>query len=145
MRKSLVLLSLFAFPAAALAQPYPDGNAYRDAIPPQEKIDRTAHQLHRVLDALMDVRVGPIVEAIDPEAAYDPYRRDETLGDMAARDDPYYRERMHDSIGAATAGMGEMMTRMARLAPVLERSLEEMQRSVEDAIDDPPEHDPYWD
>lgn len=145
MCKSLVVLSLFALPAPVLAQSYPDAEAYSNAVPPQEEIDRTALQLHRVLDALMDVRVGPIVEAVDPEAAHDPYRRNETLGDMAARDDPYYRERMHDSIGAATAGMGEMMTRMARLAPVLQRSLEEVERSIEEAIEDAPGHDRYPD
>src|SRR5688500_995266 len=85
-----------AVPAAA--QTYPDEDVYSDALPEQHEIERSADALHRVLDALMDVRIGPLVEAVDPDARHGRYRRDETLGDMARRDDPYVDERLHRSV-----------------------------------------------
>ncbi len=141
MRLSFFAAALFAglvataTPSAAQTysdRAYPDEDVYRETLPQQEEIERSAGAMHRVLDALMDVRIGPLVEAVDPGARHG--RRDETLGDMARRDDPYFEERMHRSVEGVTQGMGEMMTRMARLAPVLERTLEDLERSVDDAV-----------
>jgi hypothetical protein len=142
-RTFLLSLCLVGVAAPAVAAPHSEDDAYRRALPPHEELERGADKLHRVMDALMDVRVGPLVDAVDPEGARDRYRRDETLGEMAARDDPYYRERMHDSIEGATAGMSAMIARLAQIAPVLERSLEDVERSIEDAMDDVPEGDRY--
>jgi hypothetical protein len=128
--------------APAAAQPYPDEDVYREALPQQHEIERSADAMHRVLDALMQVRVGPLLEAADPEARHDRHRRHETLGDMARRDDPYFDERLHRSVEGVTQGMGEMMTRMARLAPALERTLEDVERSVDDAVRGVPESYP---
>lgn len=138
MRHSMIALALLGVATPAAAQPHSDSDdILAETLPPQEEIDRTANRLHRVLDVLMDVQVGPIVEAIDPDAARDPYRRGQTLGEMAARDDPYYRERMHDSVGAVTAGMSDLLMRLARVAPVIERSVEDMQNDIDEALDEP--------
>jgi hypothetical protein len=142
-RTFLLGICLLGLAAPVAAAPYSDEDDDRRALPPQEELERGADKLHRVLDALMDIRVGPLVDAVDPEGARDRYRRDETLGEMAARDDPYYRERMHDSIEGATAGMSGMIARLALITPVLERSLEDVERSIEDAMDNVPEGGRY--
>jgi hypothetical protein len=102
-------------------------------LPAPGEIARTGDTLHRVLDALMDIRVGPLVDAIDPAARYNPYRP-ETLGDVASRDDPYARDRLHYEVDRTTAGLGAATREVAVLAPALRRSLEDAVRRVDGAI-----------
>lgn len=128
--------------APAAAQPYPDPRSYPDprdeeiarAIPPAGDIEAVGETVARVADALMDVDVGPVVDAIDPEGRS--YRRDRTLGEIASRDDPYARERMRDEIAGASVGVAAMAQELAVLAPVLRRSLEDAAHRMEDAIED---------
>ena len=134
MRKLILAASLLACAAPAFAQPYPDP---RDeeivrALPQGRDLEEVGETVGRVAEAIMDVPVGPIADAVDP------YRRgrhrDETLGDIAHRDDPYARERMRDQIGAATVGLGAIMSEIAVVTPVLRRSLEDAARRMEDAM-----------
>lgn len=141
-------LSALAFAAPAAAQSVPpemDEDIVR-AIPSPHEVERTARVLERVADAVLDVPVGGVVEAIDPTRRVRP---DETLGDLARRDDPYARERIRDSIGGLTVGMNEMMTQVAILAPVLRRSLADLERNLDRAMRDYDRddrgYDPYWD
>lgn len=136
--RTLIITALGAALAAApaAAQPYPDP---RDeeivrAIPPAADIEALGDTVARVADALMDVDVGPVVDAIDPESRG--YRRERTLGEMASRDDPYARERVRDEIAGASVGLGAMVTELAVLTPVLRRSLEDAAHRMEDAIED---------
>lgn len=139
MRPLLIAAAVLALPVVAQAQPYPDA-PIADSLPPPEAIDRGAATLDRVIDGLMQVDVGPLARAIDPHR---PYARDhETLGDLARRDDPYFDERMHRSVGALADGMVDLRYRMRRLEPVLRRSLEDVARNVEDAMRDVP-HERY--
>jgi hypothetical protein len=134
MRKLILAASIFACAAPAAAQSYPDprDDAVVRALPHPEQIEQVADTVGRVAEAIMDVPVGPIADAVDP------YRRgrhrDETLGDIAHRDDPYARERMRDGIGAATVGLGAIMSEIAVVTPVLRRSLEDAARRMEDAM-----------
>lgn len=134
MRKLIIAASLLACAAPVAAQHYPDP---RDedivrALPHPQEVEELGDTVGRVAEAIMDVPVGPIADAVDP------YRRgrhhDETLGDMARRDDPYARERMRDQIGAATAGLGAIVGELAVVTPVLRRSLEDAARRMEDAM-----------
>jgi hypothetical protein len=139
MRKLILAATVLACAAPAAAQSYPD-RAYPDprdeaivrALPHPGQIEDVADTVGRVADAIMDVPVGPIADAVDP------YRRgrhrDETLGDIANRDDPYARERIRDGIGAATVGASAIMGELAILTPVLRRSLEDATRRMEDAM-----------
>ena len=141
MRKLIIAAALLGAAAApAAAQSYPDPRYDpRDeeivrALPHPGEIADMGDTLGRVADAIMDVDVGPIRDAVDPEARRYSRRHRETLGDIASRDDPYARERIRDQIGAATHGVGAAAQELAILTPVLRRSLEDATRRMEDAM-----------
>ena len=144
-------LSALAFAAPAAAQTFPaemDEDIVR-SLPSPHEVETTGRVLERVADAVLDVPVGGVVEAIDPTRRVHP---DETLGDLARRDDPYARERIRDSIGGLTVGMNEMMTQVAILAPVLRRSLADLEHNLGRAMRDyddryygDRDYDRYWD
>jgi len=144
LRKLILGVAFAATATAAAAQPprYDPRYDARDEpvarrLPPPAEIARSGDQLHRVLDALMDIRVGPLVDAIDPAARYNPYRP-ETLGDVASRDDPYARDRLHYEVDRTTAGLGAAAREVAILAPALRRSLEDAVRRVDGAVNGVP-------
>lgn len=138
--------SSLAFAAPAAAQSFPsemDDDLVR-SLPSPHVVEGAGRVIERVADAVLDVPVGGIVEAIEPGRRV---RRDETLGDLARRDDPYARERIRDSIGGLTVGMNVMLTQVAILAPVLRRSLADLERNLDRAIHDRgySERERYWD
>ncbi|MBV8686485.1 MAG: hypothetical protein JOZ90_04290 [Alphaproteobacteria bacterium] len=142
MRKLILAASLLAIAAPVAAQPRhdPRDDRYdaRDAelrrsIPSAYEIDRIGAMLARVTDALMDVDVGPVADAIDP---YGPRGRRETLGDLASRDDPYARERMHDEIRATTRGLGAATREVTIVTPIIRRSIEDSARRIDEALRD---------
>jgi hypothetical protein len=151
MRKLFVAASLlapallWAAPAAAQAYPDPRDEEIVRSLPHPGQIEHMGDTLGRVAEAILDVPVGPILDAVDPH--HRRHHRDETLGDIAAHDDPYARERMRDRIGAATAGAAAAADQLAILTPVLRRSLEDATRRMQDAMEDSRRraHDRAWD
>jgi len=137
-----------AIAAPAAAQPY-DAHPYQDPrdegrdealvrdIPSPGEVEAIGDTLARATDALLDVQVGPLREAIEPGRRMSRREREETLGDLASRDDPYARERLHDEIRHTSAGLAVATRRIAILAPQLRRTLEQATRQFEDAIDEP--------
>jgi hypothetical protein len=123
---------LLAAPVAAQPGPDPRDEEIARALPRADQIAEVGETLGRVAEALMDIPIGPIADAIDP------YRRgrhrDETLGDVASRGDPYARERVRDQVEAATVGAGAAMEGIAAVTPVLRRSLEDAVVRMEDAM-----------
>ena len=135
MRKLIIAASALAFAAPAAAQPYePRDEDIVRSLPHPGQIEEMGDTVGRVAEAILDVPIGPIADAIDPYRRR--YHRDETLGDVAGRDDPYVRERLRDQVGAATVGLGAVVEELAVLTPVLRRSLEDATRRMEDAIED---------
>lgn len=145
-----------AFAAAAIALAAPAGaqapepvfdpamdEAIQRAIPHSSEVEAMAPAIDRVVGALLDVDIGPIVDAIE-----DPYRRGayrgprRTIGDMAGAGDPYFEERMRDSIYGTTAEMGRMMDTLAVVAPIVRRSLADMERDIERAVRERPPRRP---
>src|SRR5688572_3093896 len=122
--------------APAFAQPHhdPRGDDLVRRLPPPHEVERIGEALGRATDALMDVDIGPIADALDPY--HRRHRRGpETLGDLAGgRHDPYARERIRDQIGAVTIGLGAAVEQMAVMTPMLRRSLEDATRRMQDAI-----------
>ena len=135
MRKLIIAASVAAAAAApAAAQPHPDDEDVIRRLPPPGEIEAIGDALGRVADVLMDVDIGPLADAIDPVRARHRGPRRETLGDLASRDDPYARERIRDSIGAATVGLEAAMRQLAVLTPALRHSIEDAERRVDEAM-----------
>ena len=153
MRKLLIAAAAVAFAApsaAAAPDPVFDEEMDREiarAIPPAAEVERMAPVMDRVVGAVLDVDVGPIVDAVDPYGRHRRYdRRGRTIGDLASRDDPYFEERVRSSIYGVTANMGRVMETVAVVAPALRRSLHQIERDIEDAIHNrPPRRAPEYD
>jgi hypothetical protein len=145
LRKLLITAGILALAAPAMAQPQPypdprDEEIVRD-LPTREEAEAMGDALGRAAEAMMDVDVAPVIDAIDPTGRSTRGGRDRTIGDMARRDDPQAEEHIRRSVDAMSVGMGEMVTQMAVMAPVLRRSLEELERSLEQVARTMPDYD----
>lgn len=147
MRKMLfsAAIAASAIGAPALAQPYyadPVDARVAASIPSPREAEAMGHTVGRAADALMDMPVGDVVNAISPNRRVHPGT---TLGDVAGRGDPYARARMHDQIGALSYGMGEMAARVGALAPVLHRSMIDLEQRMAYALRGYPSGGGYYD
>ena len=129
-----------AFAAPALAQGSGRDDSLADdiarAVPPAEEVEAMAPALDRSVSALMNVDVGPILDAADPwRRRHDYGRPGRTIGELAGRDDPYFEERVRSSIYGATSDMSRMMGAFAAAAPALAQSLREVERALDVARD----------
>jgi hypothetical protein len=135
LRKLIIAMTALAAASPAFAQPRHDPrdeNIVR-RLPPPHEVERIGDSLGRATEALMDVDIGPVVDALDPY--HRRYRRGpETLGDLAGRRDPYARERIRGQIGAVSVGLGAAVEQIAVMTPILRRSLEDATRRMEDAM-----------
>jgi hypothetical protein len=116
MRKLFLAASAIAFSASAAqaqsSRTFPeqmDDDIVR-SLPRPEVMEDMAHGVGRAAEAILDVPIGGVIRAIDPTKRVHP---NETLGDIAHRDDPYARERIRDSVGGLAAGMGGRCGRAA--------------------------------
>jgi hypothetical protein len=125
---------LIALPLLALAAPLPAAAADREmrdtvaTLNDPAAQDRMADTVTAVVDALLQMQVGPLADAIarvDPEsdAAYIP--RDATLGDVAGRD-PEYAERIGADVRSTTRMAGHAASALAVYAPVLKDMARDM-------------------
>ena len=132
MRKFLIAACALAIAAPAAAQPpvYEDDDLV-EALPDRREIARTGEVLDRVLGAMLNMPIGPIVTAVDPHGR-GRYRSTDTLRDLS--DDPYVEERLRDSIRGTTAGIGAMTEAMAAMAPVLRATIEDARRRMDRAM-----------
>lgn len=136
MRKLIIAVTALAAAAPAFAQPRydPRDDDLVGRLPPPHEVERIGDSLGAATEALMDVDVGPIADALDPYHRRYRHGRRETLGDLASRRDPWARERIRAEIGAVTVGLGAAVEQIAVMTPVLRRSLEVSIRRMEDAI-----------
>jgi hypothetical protein len=121
----LLIAAASAFIAApALAQPPRPSEQIQDYAP---AIDRTA-------DALLNLDLGPLLDAADPYRRH--HRR--TLRDMARRDDPDFERRMHATIYDTAATMGRAADAFAAAQPAMRRALTQFERDMAAAMAAPP-------
>lgn len=137
----IVLAASAAIAAPAAAQgPVPGPEADRqlvESLPSSEDVEAIAPAIDRSVDAMLDLDVGPLMDAADPYARRPGYGRPgRTLRRMGRDRDPYFEQRLHRSIYGGTAQLGRMMDSLAVAAPALRRSLWEMQRGIAAAVDD---------
>ena len=135
MHKLVIAASTFALAEPAFANAYADprDDEVVRSLPAPVEIDAMGVRVGAIADAILDTPVGPLREAIEGRRL-SRRERDETLGDVASRDDPYARDRVRDEIAIASAGVGSAVEQLAVLTPVLRRSLEDAARRMEDAM-----------
>jgi hypothetical protein len=136
LRKLILAAAALAFAAPAFAQPSyvdPRDQELIESLPHPYEVEEMGDRLGHAFGALADVPVGGVINAIDPTARAHP---DTSIADVAGRDDPHFRERMQDEIAGMSLKMGDLARGMARAAPALRRSLEEVERSLSRAFDD---------
>ena len=143
MRRLLIGIAAIALAGPAAAQPDLERDRDEDirrAIPPAEQIEVVGETIDRTLGAVLDIPIGPLVDAID---AADPagrrhrrYGRYDRIRDVAGLDDPYFEERLRDQIHGVTIGMGAMAEHLAVIAPEMRRALERVEHDVARAMDD---------
>ena len=158
MRRYWIAAAALAVATPAVAQPYLDQHHPNRAeglaagLPSPAEAEAMGHVVGGVADAMMDVDVGPLIDAMDPRGRG--YARGRTLGDIATARDPYARERMQRSIGAMGSAMGAMAAQAAILAPALERVLADFESRLANATRGLPDrrdgdfdydYEPGWD
>ena len=133
---ALAAAALLAAPAAAQPEPRPlDERDIRAALPGPGEIREMTGAMDRMIDALLTIDVGPIMDAADPQRRNpDHGRPGRTLGDLGRRDDPYFDQRVRAGVHGAAEGLEQMVGAFATVAPQLQRSIEEMSRSIEGAM-----------
>lgn len=161
MNKLLLAASVVVVAAASAATPAPAQPVHDPlaeemvrAIPDPRQIEEIAPVMDRMVGAMLDVEVGPLLDAADP------YRRrpdhgmaGRTLGELGRGGDPGFEHRLRSSIYGATSDMSRMMHAFAAAAPGLARSVRQMEDAIGSAMIDyrrsrndlppPPEED--WD
>jgi hypothetical protein len=135
----------FAVPTAASAQSSPHFPEEMDheiarSLPHPEQVEDMAHVAGRAAEAVLDVPIGGLVRAIDPTRRV---HRDSTIGDVSG--DPYLRERIRDSVDGAAIGLSGVMSQVAVVAPALRRSLADLERNLDRAINDSSRSRDYYD
>ena len=122
------LTLLAAAGAALIAGPASAQNRHIDRT-----IDETAPAIDRTTQALLNLDIGPILDAADPGRRH--YNR--TIRDMARRDDPEFEQHMRASIYGSAASLHRMTAAVAAAEPALRQALAQFQASIAGALEAP--------
>jgi hypothetical protein len=101
---------------------------------PGEQIEDYAPALDRAADAMLNLDLGPILDAADPYGRH--HRR--TLRDMARRNDPDFERRMHATIYGTAATMGRAADAFAAAEPAMRHAFAQFERDMAAAMAAPP-------
>ena len=130
MRKTLIILPLLLYGSPAFAQPAPQ-------LPPQltdpATMQRLAGTMQALSQALLNIRVGEVQAAVEGRPVT-PQERNMTVGDMARRDDPDFDRHLHGKLAAVGPTIQQSAQAVNRALPVVMRSLDDAQRSIERAV-----------
>jgi hypothetical protein len=130
---SAIALALPAAASAQYSQSFPeemDEDIVR-SLPHPGQVEDMAHVAGRAAEAVLDVPIGGLITAIDPSRRV---HRDDTIADVSG--DPYLRDRLRHSVGGLAGGMGDIMAQVAVVAPALRRSLADLERNLDRAMQD---------
>ena len=136
MRKILIVLPLALCASSAFAQAAPP------QLPPELTDPATVHQLAGTLEslthALMGVRIGEARAALEGRNAT-PRERNETIGDLARRDDPNFERHVHQQIATIEPQVQRGVQAMNRALPAVMQSLNDAQRAIDRALANMPD------
>lgn len=112
-------------------RPGPKGNLGRIADPATARA--VAGAVTAMSDAVLDIRIDRLRGVVQPNSRSDP-DRPRTLGDLVERDDPHFRERLHDDAERTMRTAGTAARSAAEVAPELRAIADQFRRRVEQAI-----------
>lgn len=137
MRYLLAAALALTFAAPALAAPAltaPPRDVSDDiarSLPHPYDVEAAGDRIGAAVGALVKVPIGDVVRSIDPAA---PISRNATIADVAGRDDPDFQGRLQDQVSGMTMKAADMVRHIAVAAPALQRSLSDLQRSLDSAL-----------
>jgi len=96
----------------------------------QRVIDEAAPAVDRTTQALLNLDIGPILDAADPTRPH----HNRTLRDMARRDDPDFERHLRASIYGNAASLHRMTAAVAAAEPALRQALSQFEASIAAAM-----------
>lgn len=95
--------------------------------------------MEAMVQSVLDMRVDGIAKAMEPLTGKPSKIRGKTVRDLAARDDPHFDQRVHESTRKMVAGTGAMASGLAAAMPELEAAMRKMGDAMERMRDRMPE------
>lgn len=123
MRIALLAVPLFALALPAQAQTA-DEDLWDDD--PYAQSDETVLAVDRLMDALLDLPVGRLADAVPEADLGREVRPDDTLRSLGTREDPAFEERLRGGARAMAGMATQMVGRLGELLPELEAIGEEL-------------------
>lgn len=130
---SLALLGLTAASPALARDPAPRPAPSIDAAQVGALLSNPLIQegLASVFDqyagALLQTRIGPVAKLADPRSGIRP---DDTLGDLATRQDPHFNDHLHTTAKGAIAATGQAAKDLASLTAELQRTTDRLRAAL---------------
>ncbi len=134
------LLLVHTSPAMAASRSSEDAEMARMADKLNDPLTQSAvsGMVIAMADMVMDLRVDKLraaIARIDPQARDDSDRGSaRTLGDVIARNDPNFRDRLKDDSRTAVGTMAAVAGSMADMVPEIRQMGERMGRDLEEAM-----------
>ena len=111
----------FLMATPALAQFTDEDAAFAAEIERQERLDEAVLAVDGLVESMLDMPVGRLVEMLPSETAPRvPVDPDDTLREWGSRNDPAFEENVRGGARAMTAVIGDMMQDWAARLPELE-------------------------
>lgn len=137
MRKLLISALFLGLAAPAVAQDRDPDRRDTDRVVRQLADPRVSREIGAtmgaLIDAMLDIRVGGLAAVLNGDRTPSRSESERTIGDLASRGDPDFRERTRAQVGAVTAGTGAMVRGLAAAVPELMRAADRIERDVERA------------
>ena len=117
--------------APAVAQPRDLSADIAASLPHPYDVEAAGDKIGAAVGAIVNIPIGDAVRAIDPTA---PVSRNSTIADVAGRGDPDFEGRLQDQVAGLSVKAADMVRQVAVMAPTLQRTLIDLQRSLDAAL-----------
>ena len=135
MRYLLAVALALTVAAPAVAQPRDPYDDITASLPHPYDIEAAGDKIGAAVGAIVNIPIGDAVRAIDPTA---PVSRNSTIADVAGGGDPDFEGRLQDQVAGLSVKAADMVRQVAVMAPTLQRTIADLQRSLDAALGDLP-------
>lgn len=131
MRYLLAAAFALTVAAPAVAQPRDLSDDITANLPHPYDVETAGDKIGAAVGAIVNIPIGDAMRAIDPTA---PVSRNSTIADVAGRGDPDFEGRLQDQVAGLSVKAADMVRQVAVMAPTLQRTLIDLQRSLDAAL-----------